>query len=82
MRLRLHGVPEKNKHVSSSLCDQCADLLIAAERPALQFCDLQIKGFLQQTAGGTRRKEVTLHKPESIIERPFDQFILFVVMGD
>jgi hypothetical protein len=44
---RVEWIPEKDEHVCPALGNKGADLLIASEWSALQFCYFQIQRFLE-----------------------------------
>lgn len=53
MRQRLQRIPKENKKLDIAFRDLRADLLITAQRPALQFDHFDIQLALQQLARGS-----------------------------
>ena len=56
--LRLERIPEEDEEVDLALGDQRAQLLVAAERPALQLLDGLAELPLEERPGGTRRPQL------------------------
>ena len=60
--LRLERVPEEDEEVDVARGDHRAELLVAAERPALQLDDPDPELVLEQRAGRPRRDQVVRHQ--------------------
>ncbi len=82
VRLRLERVPEEDQDVDLALRDLGADLLVAAERAALQAGDRQPELVAEQRAGGAGGAEVVLGQQRAVEPGPLREVRLLVVVRD
>jgi hypothetical protein len=75
VRLRVHGIGEEHQQVQVARRDQRADLLVAAERAALQAGDLQAELIGQQPAGRTGGHQDAAAQQLAVVIRPFAQVL-------
>src|SRR5919202_2499118 len=80
--LRLERVPEENEAVDAALGDARADLLVAAQRPALKALHLEVELLLEQAAGGPRREQLVLGQQVAVEARPLEELALLAVVRD
>ena len=81
MWLGLQGIPEEDDKVDFSSCDLGSNLLVPAERAALQFIDFEAQAAFEQQSGRARGIEFMMKQRVSIEFRPFQQVTLLVVMS-
>jgi hypothetical protein len=82
MRLRAHRVPEEDQHVELAEGDERADLLVAAERAALEAGDRQVECFAQQPAGGAGSVQGVPGEQVPVVLGPLEEVVLLAVVGD
>ena len=82
VRVRLQRIPKEDDGVDLALRDLGADLLVAAERTALQLLDGQVQVLLQEPAGRAGCDEVVAGQGVPVEARPFEQVLLLVVVCD
>jgi len=51
--MRLERIPEEDQKIDLAFCDLRPDLLIAAQRPTLEFVNGEAKFLFQERARGT-----------------------------
>src|SRR5579872_3718423 len=82
MRLRAHGVPEEDEHVKVTRSDQRADLLVTAERTALEAGDGQVQAGTQQLAGRAGRVQDVTGEDVTVVLGPLQEVTFPVVVRD
>jgi len=78
VRLGLKRVPEEDQQVDVTLRDLGADLLVTAQRAALEAGDGQAELVAEQPARRPGRAEVVPGQQPPVEPRPFPQVRLFV----
>ncbi len=78
MRLRFERIPEEDQEVNFAFHDLGADLLIAAERPAFEFDDLEAEFLLQNFPRRACRVDLMMRQKITVEFRPFEQVALFI----
>src|ERR1022692_897204 len=80
MGLRLEGIPEEDQEIDVSIHDLGADLLVPAQRSALELDDVKAQLLFQQRAGGAGGVYLVMRQKVPVEFRPFDQIALFAVV--
>src|SRR6266540_3000257 len=81
MRLLFERVPKENEKVNVALRNFGTNLLISAERAALQLVNRDTNCLLEYFTCRSGSKQFMFGKEELIILGPVNQVLLFVIMG-
>src|SRR6185312_7901235 len=76
------GILEEDQRIEPPLGDHRAELRIAAERPALQKRDREVRPLRDAAARGAGGVELMPGERVAVGERPLDHLLLLVVMRD
>src|SRR5215469_12031710 len=82
VRMRLQRIPEKHEQIYLSVRDAGPDLLIPAERPAVEPGHRQADFLAEHPAGGAGREQAVLGKNVAVELGPFTHVLLTAVVGD
>ena len=82
MRLRFERIGEEDDEIDFSVHDARADLLVAAERSAVEAADRKSGLFRDHFCGGSGSAEEVMLENGLVGETPIDDFRLFVVVCD
>ena len=80
MRLRFHGIPEKDQGIDLPFSDAGPDLLIATQGTAKEFMNGLAQRLLHQGSGCAGAIQPVPGQGGFIIDRPFDQLTFLIVM--
>jgi hypothetical protein len=80
VRLRLQRIPEEDQQVDVSLGDPRADLLVAAERAALEAGDIEAKLVGEHPPGRVSGEQAMPGERPLVVACPRAQVFLFVVV--
>ena len=79
---RLKGVPKKYQKIDFPVGNLGPDLLIAAQRPALQFVNLNAQFLFQYCSGRTGGIDLVMGQKNPGKIGLFNQVVFLIVMGD
>ena len=82
VRVRLQRVPEENEDVDFAFADLRSNLLVPAQRPALQPLHRKIQLRMEQLSCSPRRDELMPCKRLTIELGPSQEILFLVVMRD
>jgi hypothetical protein len=82
VRMGLERIPEEDEHVELARGDERADLLVTAERAALEPGHLEVPPLRDEPAGGPRGDEVVLAQDRLVVADPREQVFLAAVVRD
>jgi hypothetical protein len=80
--LRFQRIPEEDQQVDVPLDDPCADLLVAAERAALEAGDAEVQVVTQHDSGRAGCEQAVPGQHAMVVTGPLAQVMFLVVVCD